>query len=95
MQDLLVGGVVTVIYSERHLHCLSLKPTLRFVAILSSPSGSWMIRGTTNSAFVSGSTLGRSKSVSKSGTVLAAEATAKEVETDEDAEIGVGAFLAA
>lgn len=87
--------MATVIYSERHLRCLSLKPALRFFAISSSLSGSWMMRGTTSSTFVSGFTPGRSKSASKSRTVLAIEADAKEVETDEDVGTGVGAFLVA
>ena len=47
---------------------------------------------TTSSASVSGSTLGRSKSASKSEIVLVAEANAKEVETKGDARIEAGAF---
>lgn len=94
MQDLLVREVATAIYSERRLHYLSLKPVLRFVAISSFPYDSWMMRGTTSSAFVSDLVLGKSKSTVESETMLAVEVDAKEVEANKDVRIGAGAFLA-
>lgn len=95
VQDLLSRRGTTVINSKRRLHYLSLKLALRFVVMSSSPSRSWMMQGTTNSTSMSRFALEKFESASKFGTVLAAEADAKEVKANGGTGVGASAFLAA
>lgn len=85
MQDFLVGGRTTVIDSERHLCCLSLKPTFRFVAMSFFPSFSQMIWGTIGSTSVSCAISAKDKSAEESCSVLATEKDTEEAEIDKDA----------
>lgn len=83
---------MTMIDSERHLRCLSLKPTLRFVAMSSSFSSSQMIRDTTGSTSISGSVPTEDESAAEFGSMLAAEEDTEEVETEGDVGGGATAF---
>ena len=56
-QVLLKGVGFTMMDSDRHLCCLSLKPTLKFVAMSSSSFSSQAIGGTTSSTPVFSSVL--------------------------------------
>ena len=56
-QVLLEGVGFTMMDSDRHLCCLSLKPTLKFVAMSSSSFSSQTIGGTTSSTPVFNSVL--------------------------------------
>ncbi|KAJ9700857.1 hypothetical protein PVL29_006268 [Vitis rotundifolia] len=79
-QDFLAGGGLIAIDSERHLRCLSLKSTLKFI-----------IRGTTSSTPVSGLAPKEGVSTVESCSVLAAEEDA-EVEVGGDSSGGASTF---
>lgn len=57
IQGFLVGEGMIVIDLDRHLHCLSLYPTLMFVTMSSSSSSSQMMGGTISPTSTSGSML--------------------------------------
>ncbi|KAJ9691755.1 hypothetical protein PVL29_013828 [Vitis rotundifolia] len=81
VQGFLAGRGTTMIDLERHLRCLSLKPTLKFVVISLSPFSSQMIWETTGLTLISCSVPMEDESVGESNSVLAA----KEVEAKEEA----------
>lgn len=90
---------MTMIDSERHLRCLSLKSALRFATMSSSPSSlssSQMMWGTIGLTFVFDSVPTNDKSTVDPGSVLATEededAEKANVEEEGDANSGADAF---